>query len=86
MATAAQLVSVEQYLAKERKPASEFEDGVVTQKPLPTWRHGRMQSWLAYLIDMRAPHLAAGTEITVRIREAKGPPSTTIPIGRTLRY
>lgn len=71
MSPTAQLVSVADYLAVETKPASEYEDGVVTQKPMPTRKHGLIQGWLVELLRQRAPHLESGSEITVQLRTGK---------------
>lgn len=71
MATAAQLVSVEEYLAHETKPASEYEDGVVTQKPMATRKHGLTQRRIGQLIDETAPELESVSEVTVQLREGK---------------
>jgi Uma2 family endonuclease len=43
-----QQLTLEEFLAlPERKPALEFEDGIVTQKPAPKLRHSRLQGKLA---------------------------------------
>jgi Uma2 family endonuclease len=64
-------IAVEEYLATTYKPACEYLDGVLRQKPMPTWKHGELQSWLAELIRKGFRGFAAGSEVTVRIREGK---------------
>ena len=64
-------ITVEQYLATSYKPACEYTDGVLHPKPMPTWKHGQLQTWLAQLIRTNFRWFAAGSEVTVRIREGK---------------
>jgi hypothetical protein len=45
------LVSVEEYLASTHKPAYEYLEGVLREKPIPTSRHSRMEKRLSILID-----------------------------------
>ena len=71
MAAVQTLISVEDYLAHETKPASEYEDGVLRQKPMATWDHGVLQKRIGYLLDHAAPALVSASEVTVRIREGK---------------
>ena len=59
------MVPVEEYLRLTDKPYSEYRDGVLYPKPMPTFLHGIIQSVLAGLL--RALGLVAGTEVTVRI-------------------
>jgi Uma2 family endonuclease len=50
-----QTFSLEEFLAMpETKPASEYFDGEVTQKPMPKGKHSRLQSRLAREIDQFA--------------------------------
>jgi Uma2 family endonuclease len=45
-------MSIEEFLAlPERKPALEFDDGVVTRKVTPKGRHSTLQTWLAQEIN-----------------------------------
>jgi Uma2 family endonuclease len=47
-----QVLSLEEFLAMpETKPASEYFNGEVTQKPMPKGKHSRLQSRLAREID-----------------------------------
>lgn len=71
MAPVEQLISVEEYLARETKPASEYEDGVVWQKPMASWKHGVIQQSTCQLINLGRFSLKAASEINCRIREGK---------------
>ena len=52
MAITQQRLTLEEFLKRpERKPALEFEDGVVTQKVAPKGRHGRLQYKLAEWVN-----------------------------------
>lgn len=64
-------VSVEEYLKTSYKPACDYLDGVLRQKPLPTRKHGLLQSRLCQLINVAFPQLEAVPELTVRIRERR---------------
>ena len=70
MATAA-LVSVEEYLATTYKPACDYVDGALYQKPMATRKHCRIQGQLAHLIIAGFPDFEAGPEQTVWIRTGK---------------
>ena len=52
------------------KPACDFIDGALRQKPMPTWKHGVVQGNLITLVNAHKGYLAAA-ELTVRIREGK---------------
>jgi Uma2 family endonuclease len=71
MAANTTLVSVEEYLSTNYKPACDYIDGVLRQKPMPTWKHGLLQSYLAQLINQGFSPFVAASEITVRIRPGK---------------
>src|SRR5262245_56644266 len=71
MATGTTLISVEEYLSTNYEPRCEYVDGVLRQKPRPTWNHGAVEGEIAYLVRTRFPDFAAGREVTVRIRPAK---------------
>jgi Uma2 family endonuclease len=62
---------VEEYLHTSYKPACEYRDGVLTQKPTPTWNHSPIQFRVNYLIEERFSAFAAGPELTVRLREGR---------------
>jgi Uma2 family endonuclease len=64
-------VSVEEYLATSYKPACDYLDGVLRQKPLPTWKHGLLQGHFMQLINTGFRAFAAASEVTVRLREGK---------------
>ncbi len=63
--------SVEEYLATTYKPACEYLDGVLRQKPMPTRKHGLLQARLIQLIANGYQGLEPESEVTVRIREGK---------------
>ena len=63
------LVSVEQYLSLEAKPAYEYLGGVLRQKQMPTSKHGIIQSLLSALLLIRAQRFTPMSEVRVRIRE-----------------
>ncbi|MBY0502989.1 MAG: Uma2 family endonuclease [Bryobacteraceae bacterium] len=65
------LISAEDYLRLEAKPAFEYQDGALTQKPLPTWKHSLLQARIAQLLMSGRPQLLAGSELTVRLREGR---------------
>ena len=69
MATGA-LVSEREYLSTTYKPSCDYIDGVLRQKPMPTWKHSVVQSHTAALIN-RFPGFLAGSEFTVKIRTGK---------------
>ena len=71
MSAVSTLISVEDYLAHDTKPASEYVDGVLRQKPMPTWKHGLIQKRIGQLLDNAAPALVSASEVTVQIREGK---------------
>ncbi len=64
-------VSVEEYLATSYKPACDYLDGVLRQKPLPTWKHSVLQTWIAQLIRIGFPGFEVGSEPTVRLSERR---------------
>jgi Uma2 family endonuclease len=69
MATAA-LVSVEEYLATTYKPACDYVDGALYQKPMATRKHSVIQSRLSQLM-LGFPDFESNTELTVQIRTGK---------------
>ena len=60
---------LEEYLRTSFKPACEYRDGVLTQKPMPTLKHSLVQFAVNKLIDALFPGFEAGPELTVRLRE-----------------
>jgi len=70
MATGA-LVSVEEYLSTNYKPACDYIDGVLFQKSIPTRKHGFIQTRLAQLINVGCSDFEATSEVTIRIRTGK---------------
>lgn len=71
MAAHPTLVSVEEYLNTDYKPACDYIDGVLRQKTMPAWKHGRVQVRLGLLIEQSFPQFVAGSEITCQIRTGK---------------
>jgi len=67
---AAALVSVEEYLSTTYKPACDYVDGVLFQKPMPTLNHSRIQGRFSQLI-LSFPDFEANPELTVQIRPGK---------------
>ena len=71
MAATTTPISAEEYLRTNYSPACEYIDGVLRQKPMPTWDHGTLEGRFFELINMRFPGFAAGCEVTVQIRPDK---------------
>lgn len=71
MASTSALVPVEEYLRTSYKPACEYLDGVLRQKPMPTYEHGKMQGRLVKLIDGLGIGYEAIPEQTVQLREGR---------------
>ena len=69
MATVAGLVSAEEYLRTTYKPACDYIDGVLQQKPMPTCDHGSIQMQFGRLIP--TSRYLTSAELTVRLREGK---------------
>ena len=63
------LMPVDEYLRTSYKPACEYRDGVLTQKPMPTRKHALFQFSVCRLIHELFPGLEAVTELTVRLSE-----------------
>jgi hypothetical protein len=59
MAGNSTLVSVEEYLATNSKPACDYLGEVLRQKPLPAWKHGLLQARLGQLIAESFPQFEA---------------------------
>jgi Uma2 family endonuclease len=68
MGTAA-LVSVEEYLRRTEKPNSEYIDGVLYPKPMPTTPHAEIQ--LETILLLRQQGVQALPEVTVRLSATK---------------
>jgi Uma2 family endonuclease len=65
------LVPLPDYLNSTYEVPSEYVDGVLMEKPMPTWMHARLQVWIASLILQRFPHYAVGTELRNRLKESE---------------
>jgi len=59
------LVSVEEYLARTEKPNAEYEDGVVSPKPMPSFSHSELEYSATRLL--REQGAIALPELTVRV-------------------
>jgi len=71
MASGLALVSEQEYLRTTYKPACDYIDGVLRQKPMGTRKHGRLQTHLGRLIDEGFPEFEAASEVTVKIRTGR---------------
>jgi Uma2 family endonuclease len=71
MASGTALVSEQEYLSTNYKPACDYIDGVLRQKPMGTRKHSAIQGRLAYLITAGFPDFDPETELTVKIRTGK---------------
>jgi Uma2 family endonuclease len=69
MATGA-LVSEQEYLSTNYKPSCDYIDGVLRQKPMPTWKPSVIQGQTIVLINLSREFIA-GSEFTVKIRTGK---------------
>src|SRR5947209_810341 len=65
------LISAEEYLKLSDKPTCEYIDGVLRPKPMPTFKHGKMEKRLLTLIDPFEMDFVAIPELTVKLRERK---------------
>ena len=63
------LVPLEEYLKYSGKPASEYIDGVLRQKPMPTKMHALIQFLLVTIL--RRQGVEALSEVTVRLSESR---------------
>jgi Uma2 family endonuclease len=68
MSPASALVTVEEYLRTNYKPACEYRDGVLTQKSMPTWKHAFVISRIMKLIEAANPNVWAVSELSVCLR------------------
>jgi Uma2 family endonuclease len=64
-------VSVEEY---ERTPElferHEYVDGVLIEKPVPTWKHSKLQLRIGVLLSRDCPQLDIGSELHSKLRES----------------
>ena len=63
------LLSVDEYLRYSEKPNSEYRDGVVNPKPIPTTFHGLLEFMLVAML--RHLGLQAAPEVTVKLSPTK---------------
>jgi Uma2 family endonuclease len=70
MLASATLVPEEEYLRTTYKPASDYIDGVLRQKSIPTLRHSEAQFTISMLVR-RVPGFTAHPELTCWVREGK---------------
>ncbi len=71
VATGTTLISAEEYLRSSYKPACDYIDGVLRPKPTPTYKHGKMEFRVCYLINGLDRGFEAVPEQTVKVREGK---------------
>jgi Uma2 family endonuclease len=71
MAAGSLVVPVEEYLSTTYRPNSEYIDGLLRQKSMPTWKHALIAAALLQLINMTFRRFLAVPELTVRLREGK---------------
>jgi Uma2 family endonuclease len=71
MGSSTTLLSVAEYLGTSYKPACEYIDGVLRQKPMPTRKHGVIQGRVAQLINEKFPSFEAAPEVSAQVREGK---------------
>jgi Uma2 family endonuclease len=62
------LVPVEEYLRNLNDTRCEYLDGVMIEKPMPTWMHAVLQAWMSALIMRQYPKYLAGGEVHFRLR------------------
>jgi len=62
------LVPVEEYLRNLNDTRCEYVDGVLIEKPTPTWMHAVLQAWISALIMRQYPRYLAGGEVHFRLR------------------
>jgi Uma2 family endonuclease len=68
MAVATQL-SVEEYLALDEKPYFEYDDGVLTQKAMPTAHHSRLTYLLVNMLEKQGA--LAFAELTIELKKTR---------------
>ncbi len=69
--TANRTVSLDEFLTSPRFKRFEFDAGVVTEKPMPNWKHGRLCGWIVALVLKFYPEYAAGPEVRSRLANEK---------------
>ncbi|HTS27435.1 MAG TPA: Uma2 family endonuclease [Bryobacteraceae bacterium] len=71
MAVGTTLISVEEYLRTNYEPRCEYIEGVLRQKPMPSWDHGALEAQFCQLVNLGFPDFAAASEVNVQIRPDK---------------
>ena len=71
VATGTTLISAEEYLRSTYKPTCEYIDGVLRPKPMPTYKHSKMEFRVCSLISQLDRGFEALPELTVQVREGK---------------
>src|SRR5258706_291712 len=66
-------VSEEEYLSSSYEPDCEYEDGVLIERNVGEWGHGRLQLALGafFFRRLKAWKIEVATEVRVRIRKGK---------------
>lgn len=68
MATAPALLSIEEYLRTSYKPDVDFVDGVIQERHLGEYEHGKIQGWIFQIFNVRAKEWATDVVLEQRIR------------------
>jgi Uma2 family endonuclease len=71
MLASATLVPEEEYLRTTYKPACDYIDGVLRQKSMPTYKHGRTQGRIMTLVNASGAGFEAVVELTCWVRKGK---------------
>jgi Uma2 family endonuclease len=71
MLASATLVPEDEYLRTTYKPACDYIDGVLRQKSMPTYKHGRAQGRIVTLINSLSAGFEAIGELTCWVRSGK---------------
>lgn len=64
-------ISVEEFLSSPEYERCEFEDGKITEKPMPDWNHSIVAMWIGSLIMRYFPQFAAAAELRSRLNPAR---------------
>lgn len=64
-------VPVEEYLKNVGDTRCEYVDGLLIEKPMPTWMHAALQAWISVLIMRYYPQYLAGGEVHLRLSETE---------------
>jgi Uma2 family endonuclease len=65
------VVPLDEYLQNIDNTRCEYVDGILIDKPVPTWMHAALQAWISVLIMRGWPQYIAGGEVHSRLRETE---------------